>query len=697
MNCRITQLTRWRSLALLVSLAVFVSGARTGLAVGASVNTNFDFGNAKVVVQGDQIVVSTGVIERVWHWTGSGLVTVSLRDHTSGKEWAVKPAHDSDWDLPGAITNGVAGILVSSEAHISDDDGFVGKHIELVSTIRYEQAGLVVQHVVWAFPNAPGMRTQLRVQALPGFDPKDKPDREATYKDSGGTFLKPSARAEYLPLDFSIRNERLYWGYYNDPGNRHDQSQDMLKEQTVKGWPIFLREDIDWASGIAVKYGESGVICVKESPKTVNQASHYTGAFYASPQGLAATGWGLTPEEIVTNRFRECWANWTILYHGGDDGIQKSLKEFQAARYPVFPRRDLFILANTWGPANPGGAQFTDENFILKEIPALTEIGVDALQIDDGWQQKGGGPKAVNFRPRYEGGWKNIKDACDQAGLHLGLWLAIRNANLADLNQNLDELGFITWKADFDHLASRADYENRIALCRAAMKHAWMKTQFTLCPEYDDPRYGWYFAQEYGSIYFQNIQEAKPDHLTMVPFQVLRQHWLMAKYFPANKLQVMLQNPQRVGPFSDGRAHGQGYCFAMGLPFVPCFFQSAQFLDASGRKELKDLIAIYKQHREDVFTSITYPIGDLPNNESWSGFQMASTQHPDSGHLLLFRELHNQEPTRAIRLKFLAGKTIAIEDLRTGSQRRVQVGADGAVPFEIASHPDYAFLHYQVF
>ena len=653
-------------------------------------------GHAKVEISRRRILVSTGKMERVWHWTSTGLATLSLRDQVTGKEWAAQPSHRCDWDLPGAPTNGVRGELVGSAVHVSDDDGFVEKHLELVSTIRYEQAGLEVEHVVWAFPDAPGLRTQLRVRALPGYHPEGKPAGDSTYRESGATFLKPGARTEYLPLDFSVPNVRLYWGYYNNPGNRRDQSQDMLKEQIVKGWPIFLREDIDWASGVAVKYGDSGVILVKESPKTVNQPCYYTGAFFATLQGLVSTGWGLAPAEVVPDRFRECWANWTILYQGGDDGLQRALKQFEAARYPVFLQRDMFILANTWGPGDPAGWRFAAEPFVLKEIPALAALGIEVLQIDAGWQGPRGGPQARGFRPRYEQGWTNIRKACERAGMRLGLWVAIRNATLDELTQNLDELGFITWKADFDRLTSRTDYETRFGLYRAVMKHAWMKTQFTLCPEYDDPRYGWFFAQEYGSIYFQNVKEAKPDHLTMVPFQVLRQHWLMAKYFPSNKLQVMLQNPQRVGPFSDGRAHSHGYCFAMGLPFVPCFFQSAQYLDEDGQKELRELIALYKARREDIFTSITYPIGELPDNESWSGFQMASTQRPDSGHLLLFRELHNLQPKHAVRLKFLAGKTIVLENVRTGARRTAAVAADGAVEFDMARPADYAFFHYSV-
>ena len=227
------------------------------------------------------------------------------------------------------------------------------------------------------------------------------------------------------------------------------------------------------------------------------------------------------------------------------------------------------------------------------------------------------------------------------------------------------------------------------------MKYAWMKTQFTLCPEYDDPRYGWYFAKEYGSIYFQNNGEAVPPHDATVPFQVLRQNWLMAKYLPANKLQVMLQNPKRVTCFSDGPQHGHGYCFAMGLPFVPCFFQAAQFLDNDGKRELKELIKVYKTCRKDIFTSVTFPIDDLPDNASWSGFQMVSTRR-NGGHLLLFRELHNQEPHRQIQLKFLAGKKISLADLVGGQQRTVRVPNRGNVEFEIQQPAGYRLYKYTI-
>ncbi len=666
----------------------------------SKIEKELSYKNARAEKSGNIITVSSGKMERSWQVTGNGLRTIGLKD-LSNKNSYLKNHIDnlSDWDLPGLIDSTSKAELTDFQIIINDDDGFTNKHIEVISTFLYPDAGLEIQHVIWVYSDAPGIRTQLRVKRNTAIPVDKLPFKEGERIDCGNRIAVPSARNEFLPLDFSKENVRRYWGYYNNPGGRHDPSRDMLKEEIVKGYPLFLPEDINWASGLSVEYnsGENGVCVVKESPKCVNEQSHYTGSFYSGPDGLSSTGWGLTPDEILTDRFRECWATWTILWSGGNDGMQLALKQFDRARYPVYQERDMFIQSNTWGPADPGGSQFTDKEYLMKEIPALANLGIDVMQIDDGWQSGGLSTGARDFTPRYENGWKDIKAEMDKHGLRFGLWVTAQLATAEEMKKNLDELGFIAWKADFDHLSNRDDYEARSKKYRDVLKHSWMKTQFSLCPEYDDPRYGWYYFKEYGSIYFQNIQESLPAHLTMVPYQVLRQHWLMSKYFNSNKLQVMLQNPKRVNPTrSDAPQHSHSYCFAMGVPFAPCFFQSGQYLDQDETVEMKAFISRFKKHQDKIFSCYTFPIGDLPDNQSWCGFQMINQDNPDYNYLLIFRELHNLETEKDMKLKMLSGKTIRIENIETGESSIETVADDGYVKFKIKSQADYLFLRYEI-
>ncbi|MBX2925118.1 MAG: hypothetical protein KF746_23155 [Chitinophagaceae bacterium] len=675
------------------------------LSTGVSWATNvgdsvYRFGNATVIVKQNHITISTGKVERVWQWNGAGLQTVSLKNVLTGKEYSSPVvAIKCDWDLPGAISDSSKAELIDIAVGEHDDEGFSNRHLQVVSTIRYPEVKLMLQHVIWVYPDATGVRTQLRVKALEGFNAGRIKDDDGSVEYYGNTIATPGPRSEFLPLSFKEENQRRYWGYYNDPGGRHDPSRLMLEERMVTGYPVFQTEDNNWASGLSVEYdhGTHGVCVVKESPKCVNQPAHYTGSFYSGPGGVRVTGWGLSAKEILFDRFRECWATWIIVWDGSNDGMQMALKKFDRARYPVFPERDMFILSNTWGPANPLGQQFTEKDFLKKEIPALANIGIDVMQIDGGWQKVDGWKDARDFSPRYKNGWKDLKQMADQYKLRFGLWVTARYVTVEELKKNIDELGFISWKVDYDSLVNKSDYEDRISKYRAAMKYAPMKTQFTLCPEYDDPRYGWYYSKEYGSIYFQNIQEGLPEHLAMVPYQVLMQHWLMSKYFNSNKLQVMLQNPKRVnGELSDAPGHSHSYCFAMGLPFVPCFFQSGQYLDPEGTEELKQFIRLFKRHQKNIFTTYTFPVGDLPDNATWSGFQMISENGVNNNYLLLFRELHNKEVVKKIQLKFLAGKTIKITNVKTGVTETKKVDKNGALPFTISNPADFLFLKYDV-
>jgi hypothetical protein len=133
----------------------------------------------------------------------------------------------------------------------------------------------------------------------------------------------------------------------------------------------------------------------------------------------------------------------------------------------------------------------------------------------------------------------------------------------------------------------------------------------------------------------------------------------------------------------------------MGLPFIPVFFQSAQFLDSGGKEELKQLISLYKKYRLEMFNCYSFPVGVIPSNDSWSGFQMVNDQMK-KGYVLLFREIHNKDNKMNIALKFLANKTISIINLETGKVSQQRVSDKGDAAFSISDPASYLFLQYSV-
>lgn len=173
------------------------------------------FKNAKVIFNDDQLTVSNGKIERIWKWTGKGLQTVSIKNQKSGKEHGkIESKYLCDWDLPGAINDDTKAEQVDFVVKEDDDEGFSNKHLQVIITIKYPEAKLEIQHVIWVYSDAPGIRTQLRVKALEGYSPTGLPDKEGKRIDCGHWIAVPSARTEYLPLDFKVENARRHCGLF---------------------------------------------------------------------------------------------------------------------------------------------------------------------------------------------------------------------------------------------------------------------------------------------------------------------------------------------------------------------------------------------------------------------------------------------------------------------------------------------------
>jgi hypothetical protein len=662
-------------------------------------------GKASVSFADEILMVSTGKVERSWKLTNTGFQTVSFKNISTGNEWAVKdPVHSSDWNLPKRIENGTNGKLKSIKSIVSDDEKFTSEHLSVEAVFDYEKAGLSVKYLVRVYPGSPGIWTALEVKSLGIFSPREVPEDVSYYKSYGSNQPLKIARNEFIPVDFSKPNQRRYWGLYNDPGNRVN-TKDMVKEKVIQGFPVFQDEQNAWASGMVVESGNEGLILVKESNKTVNKYGHQTGCFYATPHGLEVTGWGLKPTEI-TSEFRRTWATWSILYSGGEDEMELALKQFDRDRYQVNPETDMHILIDTWGSdwQNDNydklyGRENSAFSVVEKEIKSASDLGIDVVRIDDGWQEGGTLSKNSwhpNTKVGYSAHWEKTKALSSEYGVKIGLWAAVRFITNEELITNQKELGTATWKFDFDKLEDWETFDSRMQGIRQFIKDSEYRTQVSWCPEYDDQRYGWYSRnREYGPMYFQNIQNNLPNHIVYVPYITLRHHWMISRFYNMNDLQCHWQNPSRTNPeFSDAHLHSQSYAAMSAFMGAPSCFMLTQLLRPEERDELRNVIRVYKENREEIFESFVFPVGDEPNNASWTGFQIT---HPDknTGYLMVFRELHNQDKAAELKLKFLNDKVIKVQDLEREDIEPI-IAEDGMLKLNIESPASYRFLKYEV-
>jgi len=406
--------------------------------------------HATAVTKNNQLIVSTGSIERRWNWTGKGFSTCQIKD--SNGVFAVKNSGDADWNL-GDLGKGE---IVSLKAFKNDDEHFTSKHLSVEAEIKY--ANLYVKYVIWVYPNATGLRTQLWLKTPEGINQEELQ-------------IEPGI-SETLILKTAPEGVTAF-GY-----------RAGLKAN-FNPYEILTREDVpengssEITSGLIVSNKNNGLILLKESHKHTHMSTELeTGSFTRQNNLISVSGLGLKTTDIVHNEYKFCWANWIVLFRGDEIDAQLALKRFDRKRFPVHPERDIFIMANTWGSEDKHDqcAYKAREENVLKEIEACADLGIDLLQIDNGWQIRKGanrwlpaikgptGPYRSDGLPKlldgtimpesydvYPTGFGKVREKAKKAGIKLGLWHAW-TAPLSALKTNFINGDFKAFKLDFARL-----------------------------------------------------------------------------------------------------------------------------------------------------------------------------------------------------------------------------------------------------
>lgn len=663
------------------------------MSLSAQTQNTVTLKNAKVTFSNNKITASTGLATRSWKLTSSGLATTSLQ--SANEEELITLTPNTDWEFPWMSEDNKAKLIkISSE--IDNDQGFINNFIKTTIEFNYTIAKIGLIYEIWTLPNAPGFRTQLHLKKLDGYKKIDD--------ISNGV-------VENLQLKKTI-NKAVAFGYYNDTQQRNKRNTPILKteEFNIGGY-----QTIDWASGIKLHNQNTGLIVIKESHKCVNQNGVNTGAIYIDNNQISITGAAIN-QTYLKKEYQPCWATWTIPYDGQQIDSELALKQFDRKRYPIDPERDIYIMSNTWGSNNGSfnSKYCSREENILKELKVSEELGLDILQIDDGWQ--GTNYKTwhtathayyFNFKPHqsdqlmpngtkydlYPEGWINVRKAAHKAGIKLGLWASW----LIPYNQlvsNYELGGFSSFKLDFTNLTdyrTLRGFENKVRDFILQTNHKirvnWDVTE-------DLPRVGYYYGREYGNIYLENRKPEKPVSTIYRPWLVLRDAWHIAKYLNLNKFQVTYQNLDRVDPkASDAHLHNHDYALAITLMASPIFFQEIHLLTPNAKTSIKPLIAKYKSIRNEMYQGYVFSIGQEPSNASFTGFQNFNPQK-QNGFLTLFKEINCQRNSFKYELNFLKGKNVQFTNLISG--KTFTINNFKSLKCSIKNAGDYQLLAYKI-
>ncbi len=315
------------------------------------------------------------------------------------------------------------------------------------------------------------------------------------------------------------------------------------------------------------------------------------------------------------------------------------------------------MMSNTWGDRN--GFSRVCHEFVKKEIDAAEDIGVDIVQIDDGWQV---GPTADLSRrdelgrrvfaddfwqisdERFPKGIKVLSDYAKDKGIKLGLWFApdshdnfkAKKRDIEILREAYEKWGSRFFKLDMYWIQNKEECEQFLEFLKSIYGFGEVATQIDVTR---GDRVNYLCGGEYGTVFVENRYTKWGNYF---PHRTLRNLWSLGRFIPTAKFQFEIVNPDlNTEAYENGDVfapenYDLDYLFASVMLSNPLFWMEMQFLSEKRRKELKRIIPIYKELREEFKDSDVVPIGDMPSGRSFTGFDVR--KDGKTKYLLLFRE-----------------------------------------------------------
>ena len=368
----------------------------------------------------------------------------------------------------------------------------------------------------------------------------------------------------------------------------------------------------------------------------------------------------------------------------------------------------LVTMSNTWGDCN--SADRVCHAFIEKEIEAAREIGVDIVQIDDGWQagntlykcqrdERGNRIFDEGFwelnTERFPDGIMPLSKLASSYGIKLGMWFAPASRDCfsmierdkAVMTKAYEEYGARFFKLDMYQALDKPHVDKMLELL--AHIHS-LGDDVTV--QMDVTRYerlNYLCGREYGTIFVENRYTKNGWSF---PYKPLKNLWDICRYVPSNRFQFELVNPDLNTEYyeeNDPLApvnYTMDYLFAGVMLSNPLFWMEIQFLSEKRRAELSPILKVWKEHRAALSSADVLPIGERPSGVSNTGFYISKNGKPE--YLLLFRE-YNDHKTFTYDIPF-DGVCIP-EILATNGKVKIDVDK-GVVKATFEEPRSYAFI-----
>lgn len=473
--------------------------------------------------------------------------------------------------------------------------------------------------------------------------------------------------------------------------NLQDQSDKHNELVSVREWLLHPVESLELAGNLFVIENTltgHGRILLKTQPLPHARSAPPRRDLRATP--LKSTGFEFT---VFDENNAGSAAFVDLPYEGGLAGRTLALQQFQRGLRPATAaHRVPRFLSNTWGDRSRDSR--ISHAFIEAEIRAGQRLGVEVVQIDDGWQT---GITANSARSAGKGAWKGfwsqpdfwtphpdrfpggltpLIDLAARNGMLIGLWYAPDSHNdfhhwqkdvqcLLGLHRTL---GIQHIKIDGIQAPTALAQANLTRLFDTLLRESAGNLVFDLDIT-AQLRPGFFGLPTVGPLFLENRYT---DWHRYWPHQTLRNLWHLAWWVDPGRLRMEFLNNARnthlypADPLAPAH-YTPDALFATVFFANPLGWFEVSNLPDGYSEAVAPLVTAWKSLRLDIFGGCILPLGSAPDGIDWTGFASVASDGR-SAVALIFRESNPAATWSGVIPGFGNGRGIRCEVLHgTGS------------------------------
>lgn len=617
-------------------------------------------GSCLVKWDGRELLIENRNFVRRWSCQDGRIRSISFLDKAMDLEWVASRPGDLGDPAPTPPPFEL-GALRATELQAKGRRLLPMEEKCLVADLRLDYEGGPITHRFRVFEDSRGVLMQCRVPRNPGSaDDASPADGRSATADCLERLEIPRPHLRFTQVILAdrtdIHNELVHgrsWLLHPNesdlllPGNLF-----ILEDTTCRAGLILLKHaPLPQARPVRSEF-DALVHCrgAVFRPDEQENPMAYGVSFHGHGIG-AAGGWGY-PYALLS-------------YGGGRAGRIRALQGHQRLFRTYNPDLDGLLLSNTWGDRSQD--RRIRDSFIRREIEAASRLGVDVLQIDDGWE-KG---RTLNWSEpsdvwegfwavdpdfwepnpeRFPDGLDPLAEEASRRGISLGIWFAPDSSgDFRNWRRDSDwilqmhrDLGIKHFKIDGVKARTRKGEDNLRRMFHKVVRATRGKVVFDLDVT-AETRPGYFGLMGFGPIFVENRYT---DYHRYWPHHTLRNLWRLSEYIDPLRLRMEFLNNQRNAALYEGdplapSRYDPEYLFATVMFCSPLGWFETSNVPEEYLARVAELVGVWKGHRREIFGGLILPIGESPDGTSWTGFaSVGPSGH--SGYLLIFRETNDR-------------------------------------------------------